>query len=136
MPVPAFRLTHPSVRLTHPSASRTCTLVATEGDMASDEFRDSFGGCTSKGPLGWQGALLAGAATYLWYLGTNTKTNREREASGQEEPGVRRRAVVLVLLLQVGAAFGKGGTQRICTREENRERTRRVLEKKGFKNID
>ena len=66
----------------------------------------------------------------MWYLGSNTKTNKDREQV--EEPGVRRRALLVVLALQIPVALGRGEGGRKCTKEENRERTKRVLQRKGF----
>ena len=77
-----------------------------------------------------KGAALATLGTYLWYLGTNTQTNRDREAV--EGPGVRRRNILLVVILQVGAANFRSGTGRICTDEERKELVTKKLEKKGF----
>ena len=109
------------------------TGPAKEGDGFMDsELMDGFGGCLPNGdePLGWKGAALAGLGTYLWYLGTNTNTNKEREIV--EGPGVRRRNILLVVLLQVGAANFRAGTGRVCTDEERKELIRKKLEKKGF----
>lgn len=113
------------------AASRASSLFLAERELMSNELMEEFGGCAPNDePLGWKGALLATAATYLWYLGTNTKTNREREEV--EEPGVRRRAILLVILLQLGAANFRSGTDVACTPEERLDRNKRVLERKGF----
>ena len=99
-------------------------------EMTSEGLMDDFGGCLSGEPLGWKGALLATAGTYLWYLGTNTQTNADRQLV--EGPGVRRRNILLVVLLQIGAANFRSGTGRVCTDEERKEQVIRKLERKGF----
>lgn len=71
---------------------------------------------------------LAGLGTYLWYLGSNTKTNKDREQV--EGPGVRRRNLILVLSLQGAAALARSNTAKVCTEEEFAERNERVLEQK------
>ena len=76
------------------------------------------------------GALLATAGTYLWYLGTNTKTNADRELV--EGPGVRRRNIILVVALQVGAANFRSGSGRVCTEEERKQKNIDKLRRKGF----
>ena len=106
------------------------SLIRSDTTLNSQEFKDSFAGCVSKQVDPLQGALLAITATYLWYLGTNTKTMEKRQT--QEGPGVRRRAVLLVLGLQIPAALSRGNTARTCTPEENRELVYRKLEAKGF----
>ena len=98
---------------------------------SNDELMDDFGGCLSGEPLGWKGAALATLGTYLWYLGTNTKTNAERQLV--EGPGVRRRSILLVVLLQVGAANFRSGTGKVCTDEERKELNIKKLERMGYK---
>ena len=114
--------------------ARSSTIVAAVykngEEMTKESFSDDFGGCLSGEPLGWKGALLATAGTYLWYLGTNTNTNAERQLV--EGPGVRRRNILLVVLLQIGAANFRSGTGRVCTDEERKEVNLRKLERKGF----
>lgn len=107
------------------SAIRVQLSPFASADSTAEMMADGFGGCVqpSDKRFGWQGAALAGAATYLWYLGTNTQTNRDREAAG-EEPGVRRRAVLLVIALQLGAAGLRGGAAKECTPEEYAARNR------------
>ena len=125
VPPPALRT--PVVR--HRSVIHMVDLSAQ--DISSEAFKENFAGCANGNERpAWQGAALAGAATVLWYLGTNTKTNKERESV--EGPGVRRRALLLVLLLQFGAATGRGNVGKACTEEEAREMNYRKLKAKGF----
>jgi hypothetical protein len=134
----------------------------------SDTLSDDFGGCISGEPLGWKGAALATLGTYLWYLGTNTQTNKEcataaRTRKGHlraaacvhatlaaaaaerfvldacvssreavEGPGVRRRNILLVVLLQCGAANFRAGSGRVCTEEERKALVVEKLQRKGF----
>ena len=91
---------------------------------------DDFGGCVNGEPLGWKGAALATLGTYLWYLGTNTQTNADREVV--EGPGVRRRNILLVVILQIGAANFRSGTGRVCTEEERKSLVVEKLRRKGF----
>ena len=130
----AVGLTHvPSRPLFNPTVPpRTGVVRAATRDspLMDDDLMDGFGGCVSGEPLGWKGAALATLGTYLWYLGTNTQTNKAREAV--EGPGVRRRNILLVVLLQVGAANFRSGTARVCTDEERKELVIRKLERKGF----
>ena len=132
--VSALTLT-PSQPLARPALARSGLVVASStgekiSKLSNDELMDDFGGCLSGEPLGWKGAALATAATYLWYLGTNTQTNAERQAV--EGPGVRRRSILLVVLLQVGAANFRSGTGKVCTDEERKDLVKRKLERKGF----
>ena len=121
-----FALTPLAARPTH--NMRSGPPVA---ELMDRELMDGFGGCApTDEPLGWKGAALATLGTYLWYLGTNTRTNAEREKV--EGPGVRRRNILLVVLLQIGAANFRSGTARVCTPEERKQLVIEKLERKGF----
>lgn len=119
--------------LTHswrPRAGPVYAAYKNGDEMTKESLIADFGGCLSNEPLGWKGALLATAGTYLWYLGTNTNTNKQRELV--EGPGVRRRNILLVVILQVGAANFRSGTGRVCTDEERKEQVKTKLQRKGF----
>ena len=122
----------PSQPLTRSAPARSGLVVASSASdkFSNDQLMDDFGGCLSGEPLGWKGAALATAATYLWYLGTNTQTNADRQVV--EGPGVRRRSILLVVLLQVGAANFRSGTGKVCTEQERKDLVIRKLERKGF----
>ena len=126
-------LSTPAAARTTPAAVRSGSILAAykNGDeMTKDSLMEEFGGCLNAEPFGWKGALLATAGAYLWYLGTNTNTNKEREVV--EGPGVRRRNILLVVSLQLGAANFRSGTGRVCTDEERKEQVIKKLERKGF----
>lgn len=120
-----------SVRLQPRGATHSIQLSGipmSDSDLSSDNFRDSFGGCKEDRTLDLNGVALAGLGTYLWYLGSNTATNKDREKV--EGPGVRRRNLLLVLSLQGAAALARGQTAKVCSEEEFKERNERVLEQK------
>ena len=113
------------------TAAPRVTPIRAKYEVPSEAtLMEDFGGCVSGEPLGWKGALLATAGTYLWYLGTNTKTNADRELV--EGPGVRRRNIILVVALQVGAANFRSGSGRVCTEEERKQKNIDKLRRKGF----
>ena len=125
----------PSLLRNMASSPRASITVMANG-MDSVEFKEGFGGCAPKTkniPV-WQGSALTSLACYLWYLGTNTKTNAQRELV--EGPGVRRRALLVVLALQIPAAFARSKTGiPECTTEEAKDLVRRKLAAKGFKDV-
>ena len=45
---------------------------------------------------------------------------------------MRRRNILLVVALQLGAANFRSGTGRVCTDEERKEQVIKKLERKGF----
>ena len=68
------------------------------------------GGGTDIDPV--QGAALAAVATFILSFGYNTETNKKREEV--EGPGVQRRALLVLVGLELGAALSRKKFEKEC----------------------
>ena len=115
------------------SSSELLGAAAAVSEYDSMALDSSMAGCVGE-PLDLKGAALVAAASYAIYLGYGTKTNKKREAV--EGPGVQRRAFLVTLGLQGGAALFRRSSGMVCSdaelerwnRAESVEERRRIAQ--------
>ena len=90
--------------------SQSTSLFVAAANSADTCQSYAPGGGTDIDPV--QGAALAAVATFILSFGYNTETNKKREEV--EGPGVQRRALLVLVGLELGAALSRKKFEKEC----------------------
>ena len=109
-PLPLAPLAARQALLSSSLLSQSTSLFVAAANSADTCQSYAPGGGTDIDPV--QGAALAAVATFILSFGYNTETNKKREEV--EGPGVQRRALLVLVGLELGAALSRKKFEKDC----------------------